>query len=227
MRTLSIELSCETGSLAWVEDGCVLLEKQWPGEPRKRRPVFSDLLALLQEGNIELPRIDRFAVGVGPGAFSGLRLAVSLVQALALPDLRPVTAVSSARALARSVLLETGAPQVVVLGDARRNELWAGAFGVVDGIVHLLHKDWVVAPATLLPQNLARPGTVWVSADWGRLSAVLEANCPHAVELIREARLPRATMVAGLVEDLVGRGLEGEPLVPIYVHPAVSIAPRY
>jgi tRNA threonylcarbamoyladenosine biosynthesis protein TsaB len=227
MRTLSIELSGETGSLALVEDRRIVLEKVWPGEPRQRRPVFSDLLTLVQEGTIELSRIDRFAVGVGPGAFSGLRLAVSLVQSLALPDLRPVTAVSSARALARSVLQETGAPQVVVLGDARRNELWAGAFGVVDGIVQLLHEDWVVAPATHLPENLARPRTVWVSADWGRLSPVLEANCPQAVELIREARLPGAAMVAGLVEDLVGRGLEGEPLVPIYVHPAVSIAPRY
>ena len=122
---------------------------------------------------------------------------------------------------------ETGAPQVVVLGDARRNELWAGGFRVVDGIVQRLQPEWVVAAATELPASLASPGTVWVSADWERIGPLLTANCPPAVMLIHEARLPRATMVAGLVEDLMARGLEGEPPVPIYVHPAVSIAPRY
>jgi hypothetical protein len=125
------------------------------------------------------------------------------------------------------VLKETGASQVVVLGDARRNELWAGGFGVVDGIVQRLQPEWVVAPATGLPGSLASPGTVWVSADWDRISAVLLANCPPDVTLVHEARIPRATMVAGLVEDLVARGMDGEPPVPIYVHPAVSIAPRY
>ena len=227
MRTLSIELSSDVGSLASVEEGRLLFQKEWPAEPRQRRPVFADLLALVESGTIELSRVDRLAVGVGPGAFSGLRLAVSLVNALALPDDKPVTAVSSARALARSILKETQASQVVVLGDARRQEIWAGAFGVVDGMVEMLHKEWVVTPVTDLPPSLTLPGSVWVSADWERIGVVLAAHCPQCVQLIQEARVPHAAMVAGLVEDLVGLGRRGEPPVPIYVHPAVSIAQRF
>jgi hypothetical protein len=45
--------------------------------------------------------------------------------------------------------------------------------------------------------------------------------------MIPEARYPRATMVARVVAQRVKAGLEGEPLSPIYVHPAVSIAPRF
>lgn len=225
MRILALELSTETGTLAWLEEDQVRWEKKWAGDGR-RRPVFADLYALVREGGLEWSRIDRLAVGVGPGAFSGLRAAVSLMQGLALPDQKPLTAVSSARALARSILKETGAPRVVVLGDARRHELWAGCFAVEEGVVQPCG-DWIVAPPGALPDFLKAAGTVWVSPDWSGLGATLEEVCPPTVTLLREVRRPSAAMVGGVVGDLVSRGKEGEPAVPIYVHPAVSIAPRF
>lgn len=212
--------------MACIDNGAVLMEKDWPAATRQRRPVFTDLARWVAEEVGRWDRIDRLAVGVGPGAFSGLRLAVSLVRGLSLPDDRPVTAVSSARALARSILKETGAARAVVLGDARRNELWAGCFAPRDGIVEL-EGGWVVESADRLPGTLKMPGSVWVTPDWERIGAVLETHCPDGVTLIRESRLPRATMVAGMAQDLAGRGMAGEEPVPIYVHPAVSIAPRY
>ena len=226
MKTVALELSTDTGSLAWVENGTVLMEREWLAGTRQRRPVFADLHQWIQAETAPWTQIDRLAVGIGPGAFSGLRLAVSLVRGLALPDGRPVTAVSSARALARSVMQETGSGRVVVLGDARRNEVWAGCFVREDGIVRL-QGDWMVGPAETLAEGLKAPGTVWVTSDWARLGAILEAQCPASVRLIRESRTPGAVMVAGMADDLADRGLAGEPLVPIYVHPAVSIAPRY
>lgn len=226
MKTLAIDLSTETGSLAWCEQGRVRLEREWPPATSRRRPVFTDLLALVQARELALSSVDRYAVGVGPGAFSGLRMAVALVQALALPDGKPVTAVSSARALAHSLMGETGADRAVVFGDARRDELWAGCFSRVDGLV-CQEGDWIVAPAGQVAEPMTRPGTVWVSADWERIGALLAKQCPPGVTLVRETRVPRATMVAALVEDLVAREAGGEPPVPVYVHPAVSIAPRY
>jgi tRNA A37 threonylcarbamoyladenosine modification protein TsaB len=135
-------------------------------------------------------------------------------------------AVSSARALARSVMQETGAGRVVVLGDARRDEVWSGCFEREAGVVRL-QGDWRVDPAVTLQESLKTSGTVWVTPDWDRLGAILTAQCPDSVRLIRESRIPRAVMVAGMADELADRGLAGEPLVPIYVHPAVSIAPRY
>ncbi len=202
------------------------MEREWLAGTRQRRPVFADLHQWIQSEVSPWTRIDRLAVGIGPGAFSGLRLGVSLIRGLALPDGRPVTAVSSARALARSVMKETGSGRVVVLGDARRNEVWAGCFEREDGIVRL-QGDWVVGSAETLKEGLKTPGTVWVTSDWDRLGVILAAQCPASVRLIRESRSPRAVMVAGMADDLADRGLAGEPLVPIYVHPAVSIAPRY
>ena len=226
MTTLAIDLSTETGTLALVENGRILLEREWTGGDHRRRPIFLELHGLIESGALEWARLDRLAVCIGPGAFSGLRVAVSLVQALALPDAKPVTAVSSARALAGLVLKETGAVQVAVMGDARRNELWAGCFGLQDGVGQL-DGEWIVAAADNLPDRMKMAGTVWVSPDWDRLDTVLTPRCPAGVTLLRERRIPRAAMVAEVAEALAGRGMEGEPHVPLYVHPAVSVAPRF
>ncbi len=226
MKILALELSTQTGSLALMDGGAVLLEKEWIAEGRQLRPIFPDLHALASASGWDWSMIQQFAIGVGPGAFSGLRMAVSGMRALAIPDSKPVMAVSSASALALAVLEETGAEQVVVLGDARRNELWAGCFRLEQDQV-IREGDWIVTGADQLPPLLHKPGSVWVSADWDKIQESLKSVCPAGVKLITEARYPRAALVARVVSQRVQAGLDGEPLSPIYVHPAVSIAPRY
>ncbi|MEI7880840.1 MAG: tRNA (adenosine(37)-N6)-threonylcarbamoyltransferase complex dimerization subunit type 1 TsaB [bacterium] len=226
MKILALELSTQTGSLAILDGETVICEKMWVAEGRQLRPIFPDIHAMVSAENWDWNALDRFAVGVGPGAFSGLRMAVSGILGLAIPDNKPVMAVSSASALAWSILKETGAEQVVVLGDARRNELWAGCFVWDKGVVSR-QGDWIVAGVAQLPELLKKPGTVWVTSDWDRLQEPLTTFQPAGVMLIQEARIPRAAMVARVVAQMVAAGLEGEALAPIYVHPAVSVAPRF
>ena len=226
MKILALELSTHTGSLALLDGDAVLCQKEWVAEGRQLRPIFPDLHALASAGSWDWQEIDHFAVGVGPGAFSGLRMAVAGIRGLALPDNKPVMAVSSASALAWSILNETGARRVVVLGDARRQELWAGCFGWDQGVVSR-QGDWSVTGGGQLPESLKLPGTVWVTPDWDRIHESLTTLCPAGVVLIREARIPQAAMVARVVAKRVAAGLQGEALAPIYVHPAVSVAPRF
>ncbi len=226
MKILALELSTPTGSLAILDGDRVIEHKEWVAQGRQLRPIFPDIHALAAAANWDWQGIDQFAVGVGPGAFSGLRMAVSGIRGLALPDNKPVMAVSSASALAWSVLRETGAEQMVVLGDARRHELWAGRFSLEQGVV-TRHGDWLVTAAEQLPESLKEPGTVWVTSDWDRIQESLKTVCPAGVILVQEARIPEAAMVARVVAQRVAVGLPGDALAPIYVHPAVSVAPRF
>lgn len=226
MKILALELSTQTGSLAILDGEVVICEKEWVAEGRQLRPIFPDIHALASAEGWDWNGIDRFAVGVGPGAFSGLRMAVAGIRGLAIPDNKPVMAVSSASALAMAVLTETGAKRVVVLGDARRHELWAGCFGWEQDVVSR-YGDWIVTGAEALPDLLKVPGTVWVTSDWDRIQEPLTTFCPPEVTLIREPRIPQAAMVARVAAQRFASGMEGEPLAPIYVHPAVSVAPRF
>ncbi len=87
--------------------------------------------ALLRKANIELKDLDAIAVGIGPGAFTGVRLGVAAVQGLAISNNLPVIAVTSLDAIAAQ-LITTHAfkdinPKAFIIAiDARMEEVyWA------------------------------------------------------------------------------------------------------
>ena len=68
--------------------------------------------------------VERLAVGVGPGSFTGLRIGIATARALAQGRGLPVVAVSTLEALARGA----DGPLVLAAIDARRGEAFAAAW---------------------------------------------------------------------------------------------------
>jgi tRNA threonylcarbamoyladenosine biosynthesis protein TsaB len=122
------------------------LERRDDPAPGRRPSHATRLLelveAVLEESATTWEQVDRLAVGVGPGGFTGLRIGIATARALAQARALPLTGVSSLRALAG------GAPGPLVVGaiDARRGEAFAAAWH--DGR-ELMH------PAALSPEALA------------------------------------------------------------------------
>ena len=107
------------------------------GASQNLLPWVDDLLA---EAAIGLKELDAIAVGIGPGAFTGVRLGVAAVQGLAVAADLPVIPVTSLDALASQLLAKPGFVQVmpghfVIAIDARMDEIyWAlYSFSGLDG----------------------------------------------------------------------------------------------
>ena len=73
------------------------------GGPQASRDALALVQQALRQAGRRLDEVERFYVNVGPGAFTSLRIAVGLVQGLALPGNRPVGAIGSLQALAATV----------------------------------------------------------------------------------------------------------------------------
>jgi tRNA threonylcarbamoyladenosine biosynthesis protein TsaB len=125
-----------------------------PGHATQLLPLARRLLI---DAGIGWSDIERIAVGVGPGTFTGLRIGVATARGLAQSLGLPLTGVSSLRALARAACAdaareETGVNAahegtgVLALIDARRGEVFAAAY---DGDVEL------IAPHALAPTELS------------------------------------------------------------------------
>jgi tRNA threonylcarbamoyladenosine biosynthesis protein TsaB len=114
-----------------------------PGHATQLLPLADRLLA---QAGLGWEAIERIAVGVGPGTFTGLRVGVATARGLAQSLAVDLVGVGSLRALAQAVLRggewDRG---VLALIDARRGETFAGAY---------LSGRQLLAPCTLAPQDL-------------------------------------------------------------------------
>ena len=90
---------------------------------------------LLSEASIELTDLDGIAIGVGPGAFTGVRLGVAAVQGLATAARLPVLPVASLDAIASQLVqtpafIASGAQSFVIAVDARMEEVYWASYRV-------------------------------------------------------------------------------------------------
>ncbi len=78
----------------------------------------------------DLDEVGRILVGVGPGTFTGIRIALSAARALALGTGAALSVNSTLTALATPALVSVESPDVLAVLDARRREVFAQRFGV-------------------------------------------------------------------------------------------------
>ena len=127
MRTLGIETSTRRGSVALTQDGAVVgtLEHEEPSAHAER--VLGLIERVLADAGWTRGSLDRVAVGVGPGSFTGLRVGIALAQGVALGLERPLVGIGSLAAMASAVPADDRRTRVTVL-DARRSELFVAAY---------------------------------------------------------------------------------------------------
>ncbi len=172
----------DTGSNGHVE----VLGERWS----RAQTLLEDVDALLRQAGAHPAEIDRLAVGIGPGSFTGVRIGLAAARGLALSLGIEGAGVSTLAALA------AGAPGAVPVIDAKRSEV----FALVDG-----------EPAVLQPDELRVEGAECVGDGALRYRELLEdagATIPPDGD---ERHVPRARFHAALAGE-AGSVDEIEPL---------------
>lgn len=218
LKLLAIETSTEACSVAVYVDGEVIARHELA--PRRHTelvlPWADELLA---QAGLRKSQLDAIAVGRGPGAFTGVRLAIAIVQGLALGLDRPVLPVSTLAVLA----MQGRGERVLAAMDARMGEVYLGEFiRAADGRVVAAGPEQIVAPA--MAARLLQPahgvGTGF-SAEGGALVARLgEGLCGFDANA-----LPHAADLARLAAEAFSRGEAVSPdqLEPAYLRDKVAL----
>ena len=122
MNILALDTSSKHFSLAVVKDGKVLYSRSIFLKKVLSDSIMPAIEGILKKAGLKLAKLDGFAVGLGPGSFTSLRVGLSTVKGLAFALKKPVVGVPSLDVLALNVK-EDG--QVCVVCDAKRNMAYA------------------------------------------------------------------------------------------------------
>ncbi len=99
MKLLALDTTSAVATAAVFLDGVCLLEREADSSKKHAETALPLIDSLLEEAKVSIREIDCFAVDIGPGSFTGVRIGVSLVNALAFALKKPVIPVDSLAAL--------------------------------------------------------------------------------------------------------------------------------
>ncbi len=125
---LAFETATSPGGVALLRDGEVVLERVLPRDVSTAESLLPAVDALLAEAKLDLAAIGAFAVSIGPGSFTGLRIGVATVKGLAFETRLPVAPVPTLAALALTAGAGEGPGPIVAALDARRGEVYAAGY---------------------------------------------------------------------------------------------------
>jgi len=223
---LAVETSCRTPSVALLRGEAVLAEEQAAAGRSGAESLLPCIDAVLHRAEVALEAVEAFAISIGPGSFTGLRVGVATLKGLAFETQLPIAPVPTLAVLARAAP-DTGDP-VVSLIDARRGEFYAAAHRLKDAgrePVACEPAEGVYTPEQLAP--LLPPACLLVGEGVALCGERILALARSQVRLGPAAE-PHARDVGVLGARRVARGqtVAAAALVPRYVRRAEAEVKR-
>lgn len=129
---LALDTSNQYCSVALQWDGRIQAQHEW-SEQKHSQMILPMVRALMGVQNADFADLDAIVVGIGPGGFTGVRLAVAVAQGLAFAAQKPVLAYSSLAAMALAGLRQTTVTQIVIAMDARMQQVYWAHYSLSEG----------------------------------------------------------------------------------------------
>jgi tRNA threonylcarbamoyl adenosine modification protein YeaZ len=130
MRVLAIDTALDACSAAVLDTEAGLLAGETVEMTRGHAEALMPLIAqVMENGRINFDALDRVAVTVGPGSFTGLRVGISAARAIALSISRPAVGLSTLSAYAAPYMSADDSSPVVAVIDARHEQVYLQVFG--------------------------------------------------------------------------------------------------
>ncbi len=201
MKTLALELSTTRGGIAWLDQDRQQLFREWPNDRKDSGPFFKNLADIREQ----FGALDTIVVGLGPGSYAGVRIAISVAIGLQIA--------SNARLIGFPSIcaMETGEDEYCVVGDARRQSFF---------FARVRANDLIEGP-TLFSEIELRDK---IDKLEDNLAIFASEKLPQFKRAV--IAYPSAMVLAGLAQDS-RRNFASPPLEPIYLRePHITMPKR-
>jgi tRNA threonylcarbamoyladenosine biosynthesis protein TsaB len=217
MLILALDTTTSAGSCALVRDGRLVSEAPSDRSTPQAARLPAELAALVDQTGVALQDIDAFAVGTGPGSFTGLRVGIATMQGLAVATGRPLFGVSALDALARIAgggSERTRPARIATWVDAWRGDVYAALYE--DGREV---EPATVAPPEVLLDRLAGRSTLFTGDGAVAHEAVIRTVLGDEAHFAD----PVAPLLAGAIGEIAASAFQAgqrpapDAIRPLYV----------
>ena len=218
MLTLAIETSSRQLGVALADGDRLVSSYGLLAENPHAVELPDAVTRVLKAAHATLGQVEAIAVDIGPGSFTGLRIGLAFVKALAFPMKKTVVGVPSLDVLAAS--LPFASRQICPLLDAKQKNVY-GALYRVEESAPKRKTDYLLGPVDELLSQIKEP-TIFLGDGCARYrEQILERAGSLASFAAEEFWLPRAELLARLGVERLRSGQRDDPagLVPMYLYP--------
>jgi len=224
MFILGIETSTKTGSVAVVSEKGVIAQYSLNIEVTHSERLMSTVDRVLKDTGLALSSMDGYAVAIGPGSFTGLRIGLAAVKGLALSTGKPVAAVPTLKALAWN--LPFAEYPICPMLDARKNEVYASIYQFDKDVLAQTMPEAVIALSALKERIFGK--TVFTGeAAYLYRADIKRTFGDQALFAPLSAILPSAAAVAEIGMAMIRNNEQADldTLAPLYIRrPEAEVA---
>jgi tRNA threonylcarbamoyladenosine biosynthesis protein TsaB len=218
MRILAVDTTGAHGSVAVLDGrelrGILGIATDSPHHAENLLPTIDELLGRL---SLPLDRVEGFAVAVGPGGFTGLRIGIAAVEGLSFATGRPAAGVSALEATAYRHRRLDGL--VVCFIEAYRGEIYGALYRAQGGRISLL-SDPVCQPPAVFLDSLPGPPAIVAGTGILRYRALLASRLGEAVVAEESFFLAEEVGRLGLSRLEAGQDSRLGTLEALYIRPS-------
>jgi tRNA threonylcarbamoyladenosine biosynthesis protein TsaB len=187
------------------------------GHSARLPAVIGDLLLACEK---KLSEIQGYAIGLGPGSFTGLRIGLATFKGFSYANRRPIAGASSLASMALAAAPEAPAGTLLVpLLDARKGEIYAGFYRVEGEGVVAVQPDAVLQAPALLAATRALTNGLAPAAFGEGYEAYQSELGPALPRLATDVRVPSAAAIGRLcAEALRGAAFDQAALAALEPH---------
>lgn len=126
MRVLAVDSSTMMLSVALIDGEEILFEHSSCQKKNMAERLQPTLEFMIKDLGVDLSSIDLYAVAVGPGSFTGLRIGIAALKMFARVYDKPICGISTLRGMAYHMF---GHSVIAPMLDAKRNRVYSGLYG--------------------------------------------------------------------------------------------------
>lgn len=221
MKILAIDTSTMLGGIAIMDDSSGLIaEVRLNVKSTHSERLMTTIDTTLKQASISLTEIDAFAVAIGPGSFTGLRIGLSTVKGLSYATGKPIVSVPSLEAFAWN--FPYCKYPVCPMLDARKKEVYTALFQWEnDGFIRLINEVAISVDRLLERIKVISDKKILFTGEGAHLykDKIIEMIGEQAAFASPEKMVSSPANVAylGIKKALKGKFSEPVSLIPLYM----------